>query len=139
MRFSTGTPRGVRAVSAAAATVALVSLGSGFAEARATKATVTHVVCPAHARLGLPMSCGVSVSDRSAAATTPTGSVSLGANVSGSFGAGRSCTLRAVNRRTARCSFTFRSNHRRSVRIYGAYRGDSKHTASHGSANITVA
>ena len=117
--------------------VAVDGLSSVVAPPVPTAAPSTTTVACAPATLTLPgaSSCTTTVTD-SAAASPPTGSVTLGSSGAGAFGLGASCTLAPSTGATAMCQRTFAPSLAGLQTITASYGGDPTHLPS--SATTTL-
>ena len=125
----TGLARLVAVLTAAVAVFAALLPASAMA---AGSPTTTTLMCPS-AFVGVADSCSVTVS--SSGGGTPTGSVALSRNSSGSFAPSATCTLSGGT-----CSFTYTpgSFGTGMHTVYGNYSGDGTHATSYGFVRFTV-
>jgi len=107
-----------------------------------TSSTATALACtPSSVSAGSPTTCTATVTDTSTSPTTPTGSVSLSSSPSvSSLNLPASCALSASVTGAAICSVTFTpgTGSAGSYVITAKYSGDSAHSASSGTASLTV-
>ncbi len=95
---------------------------------------------PSTVVVGQTTSCTATVNDVSNNPSTPTGTVSFASDGSGSFGPSDSCLLATGLTGSANCtvSLTPTAVVSGTVAITATYGGDSVHTVSHGSTNIST-
>ena len=106
--------------------------------------TTTSVVCsPASISVNQPSTCTVSVTDNSPTPFTPTGPVLFSLNntstASGNFNGGsNACGLGRVNVATSSCSLNFNPTGFGTGVIVVTYDGDTVHSVSSGTTNVSV-
>jgi hypothetical protein len=110
--------------------------GTGTAQtagpvADAPHTTTTGVSCPGGPIVyGDSISCTVTVSDTSGAATVPTGTVTM----AGTLGSSTGCTLVAATATTATCTVTFTATGVGTGSLGATYGGDATHAGSSGTS-----
>jgi hypothetical protein len=105
-------------------------------------ATTTNLSCqPAALAVGQATTCTTTVSNAGVGGTTPTGTVNVSSNSSGSLGSNGACTLApTATVGVAKCSLTYTPNSVGSGThaLTATYAGDGSHSASQGQANVSV-
>ena len=121
----------------------ILSIGFTFLGVFAPRSTQTSVSCaPGTLAVGGSSTCTATVTDTDAGtAITPAGTVSFGSSGPGSF-AGSTCTLAQASPGVASCSVTYSPGASgvptRADTITATYAPDPTHTASSGTATVTV-
>ena len=121
----------------------ILSLGFTFLGVFAPRSTSTSVSCaPGTLAAGASSTCTATVTDTDANnAITPAGTVSFASSGPGSFG-GSPCTLTQTGPGVASCSVSYSPGASgvptRSDTISASYAPDPTHTASNGTATVTV-
>jgi hypothetical protein len=82
--------------------------------------------------------CTATVSDPSAAPSTPSGVVKFSAAAMGAFANGGSCTLAGASGGKASCKITYTPRAAGADKISAAYQGDSLHHNSEGASSLSV-
>ncbi len=93
--------------------------------------TTTIIVCGSSVTVGVPTSCTIIVSDVAPGTLTPTGTVNLSTNSSGTFSPPSPCTLSGTTS-SASCTVTYTPLVLGAHNITATYTGDNKHGTSAG-------
>ena len=101
--------------------------------------TTTTLGClPSTIAIQAPTTCTATVTDISASPTSPTGTVYLGPQGSGTFAPSTSCSLNPGGGASSTCQFTYSPNFTGPFTLAATYAGSSTYGGSTGQAQITA-
>src|SRR3989441_1624115 len=98
--------------------------------------TTTGIVCGSSVTVGVPTSCTVTVSDVTPGTLTPTGTVNLSSNSTGTFSPPSPCTLQGTAN-SATCMVSYTPFVLGAHNITATYTGDNTHRGSTGSSVLS--